>query len=360
MFPYLRLLPVLLSVVLLCLPAKGELKWLDKEYQFGLMKETAGIREGSASFVNVGPGPTYIRNVRTSCGCTKAVFPEGLIEEGDTVTIKFSYNPEGRPGPFAKTIKVFVGEDNKMHVVKIFGTVIGSPETLAATYPYESGPLRFSDRIIAGGDVTYGELKHFFVSMTNQSTDTIHPAVSVTQKPLRAAITPELIPPGELATLAISFNSGDEFDMGNHDYPITLISDTDSRFPEETELSLKVNLKPDLLALNGESLETAPQISVIPPVIEANRHKSSNPLSVRFTIRNLGKSTLIIKRISSPGIKVTPKRYPTRLEPGKKGEAEVSIPASALGDGIFRLPVEISSNDPLHPVVEVRVTGDNH
>lgn len=352
------LLTALMIAVFFPTQSWGEIRWLEKDYDFGLMKEIAGAKTGTARFVNIGPGPTYIRNVRPSCGCTGAEFTEGIIEEGDTAVITFTYNPAGRPGKFDKTIKTFVGEDNKMHVIHIRGTVIGSPETLSANFPYELGPLRYSDRVIPAGNVTYGQTRHYFVSLTNQTADSIRPTVASANAAVATYISPEVIAPGDLGTVAVTLTTRDESELGPHDYAIRLVSDADAQFPEETELTLKVNIEPDLQSLDGVTLENAPQLSVSPDVIEAGRVKAGQPLTVRFTVRNAGGSTLMLRRIYSPRGGVTAKRYPTRLEPGKKGEAEITISPELTVAGTLRVPVEISSNDPLHPVTEIRVVGE--
>lgn len=350
---------VLTAIISLIPPdVHGEIRWLEKDYDFGLMKEIAGPGTGTARFVNLGPGPTYIRNVRPSCGCTGAEFTEGIIEEGDTATITFTYNPAGRPGKFDKTVKTFVGEDNKMHVIHIRGTVIGAPETLAANFPYELGALRFSDRKIAAGNVVYGQSRHYFVSLTNQTADSIRPSVSSESAAIVTAISPDVIPPGDPGTITLLLNTRNEREIGSHDYKIHLVSDTGSRFPEETDLVVSVNIGPDLTNVDGGSLENAPELNITPDVIEAGKVKAGQPLTVRFTIRNTGKSTLQLLRISSPQGGVTAKRYPTRLEPGKKGDAEITISPELTVPGILRIPVEILSNDPLHPVTLIRVAGE--
>lgn len=85
-------------------PAK--VTWLSTHYNYGAFREEEGPRKGSLSFVNSGDAPTFIRNVRPSCGCTAADYPRDMIAPGDTATIEFTYDPARRPGPFDKTIRV--------------------------------------------------------------------------------------------------------------------------------------------------------------------------------------------------------------------------------------------------------------
>ena len=113
---------------------KADVVWLEKDYDFGLMKEEAGPRTGSVRLVNTGPEPVVITGARPSCGCTGVAYPEDPIEPGDTVNFSFTYNPLGRPGKFAKSIRVYIG-DFDMATIRIRGNVLGTPESLTTLYP---------------------------------------------------------------------------------------------------------------------------------------------------------------------------------------------------------------------------------
>lgn len=76
--------------------ARGEIVWLEKEYDFGLMKEEAGPKTGSVRLVNTGPEEAVITGARPSCGCTGVAYPDDPIAPGDTVKFSFTYNPLGR------------------------------------------------------------------------------------------------------------------------------------------------------------------------------------------------------------------------------------------------------------------------
>lgn len=187
--------------------ARSEIRWLNTSYDFGVMKEVAGKQTGEARFYNEGPDTTFISYVRPSCGCTDADYTKGEILPGDTATVTFTYNPAGRPGAFEKSVKVYVGPEKTRHVVKITGTVVGSPATLALHFPIDAGAVRLSTRLIDLGDVAVGTGRHAFVTMVNQTLDSITPTLIVPQG-LSADITPERLGPGDLGTLGIYINSG--------------------------------------------------------------------------------------------------------------------------------------------------------
>ncbi len=220
--------------------ARGEIRWVNTEYDFGVMKEAAGRQTGYARFCNEGPDTTYISYVRPSCGCTDASFTEGLILPGDTATVTFTYNPEHRPGSFEKSVKVYIGPDKERHVVKIRGTVVGTPETLALQYPVEAGPIRLSSRLIDLGDVTVGMGRHAFVTMVNQSMDSITPQLIVPQV-LSADLTPSDLGPGDLGTLGIYINSGGaaSSQTGERQFAVPLIISGDT-----TQILLRAHFLP--------------------------------------------------------------------------------------------------------------------
>ncbi len=66
--------------------ARGEIVWLEKEYDFGLMKEEAGPKTGSVRLVNTGPEEAVITGARPSCGCTGVAYPDDPIAPGDTLS----------------------------------------------------------------------------------------------------------------------------------------------------------------------------------------------------------------------------------------------------------------------------------
>lgn len=187
--------------------ASATIRWLEKSYDFGPMLETGGKRTGAARFVNEGPDTTYIDYVRPSCGCTDADYTQGLILPGDTATVTFTYNPVGRPGIFDKTVKAYIGPQRERHVIRITGTVIGSPETLSLHYPVECGPIRLTERLIDLGEVTVGTGRHAFITIVNQTADTVRPTWKEPQG-LSVLLSPQAIGPGGLATLGIYLNTG--------------------------------------------------------------------------------------------------------------------------------------------------------
>lgn len=223
--------------------AFGEVKFSSNSYDFGILREDDGPVTGNITMVNLGPGPTFIRNVRTTCGCTDASFTEGMIEEGDTAVVSFTYDPDRRPGAFDKHIKVFVGQDNKMHVIRISGRVMASRKTIASYYPDSIGELCLSTLFIDGGELVAGEGKNYFVNLYNPTDHTVRPIVKTSSDALTTAIEPSVIESGATAVLGIYLNSRRDPEPGDHLYEIEICSDADGIFSEIGTVRLKTDLK---------------------------------------------------------------------------------------------------------------------
>lgn len=122
-----KLLLLILIVPLLALAKGPQIKFLETSHEFGNVKEKGGKVRTEFRFVNTGDAPLLILNATASCGCTDPSFQDAPIAPGDTSVIKVSYNPDGRPGEFNKTIVVRSNSiKNATTRLKIKGCVIPS------------------------------------------------------------------------------------------------------------------------------------------------------------------------------------------------------------------------------------------
>ena len=104
------------------------IKFTQEDHNFG------NIPEGpSASydfeFKNIGKVPIIFSDVHGSCGCTVPVWPKEPILPGKSSKVTATYNTQGRPGNFVKTITINSNIGTK--VVKIQGVVEKAPESSA-------------------------------------------------------------------------------------------------------------------------------------------------------------------------------------------------------------------------------------
>lgn len=327
--------------------------WLEESYDFGTFLEANGPQTGRVRFVNSGPEPTIINRVRPSCGCTGESHSEGIIAVGDTATIFFTYNPVGRPGRFEKTVKVFYGEENAMKVIPISGTVIGTPETLSTDYPVEAGALRLSEDRITAGAVNFGKARNLFIRGYNQSNDTIHPAWSCDNPAISIGISTPAVPPGDVVSFSIYFNSRDIRQPGPLTIPVTFRPETGAQ--ESVTIPFVADVLTDSSTISAMAAKNGPRIILAPELLDLGIVRGNKTLHKEIVIINEGNSDLEIKRVycDRDGIKAT--RYPTHIAPGKKFKISLSIDLSKIPDGPSASMLDVYSNDPVHPIKSVRI-----
>lgn len=94
-------------------------------HDFGSIKENGGKVSTTFTITNKGNKPITISNVTASCGCTTPKWTKDPIAPDKKGKIEATYDPKGRPGPFHKTISVYIaGEETEPMQLIITGTVV--------------------------------------------------------------------------------------------------------------------------------------------------------------------------------------------------------------------------------------------
>ncbi len=334
----------------------ADILWLEKDYDFGLMKEEAGPKTGKSRFINNSPEEISITGVRPSCGCTQASYTHDPIAPGDTAVISFTYDPKGRPGRFQKSVRVYVG-DKDTYIIRINGNVLGTPQSLSKLYPIENGALRLSETLVAVGDVTHGTTRHFFINGYNQSSDSITPVITCTNPALSVSASQDRVGPGDIVTYGLYFNSRGIFEMGIVDIPVK-ISVNDGKTENTVTVSLTANVTPDFSRLTKEEVNDGPRCYLLPDRMDLGilKKEAKNP-EFKFVIRNEGKKEMRIMRVYAPSGKLKISRFPTRLNAGKAGEAEGELLLKDIAASPFNIKIEVITDDPLHPVRIFHLVG---
>lgn len=337
------------------------LKWLATEYDFGTIREEAGKAHGSVSFVNAGKEPTVIQRVKSTCGCTGVGYTQGLIAPGDTAVIWFDYNPTGRPGRFEKHVKAYTGIDGDLMSITIKGTVIGAPHSLDSKYPYVAGNMRLSSDVIALGRVMYGTARHEYIHGYNQSADTLHLSWDKLPKYISLGASSLDVPPGDLFTISAYVNTRDGVEIGQLDVPVVLHADFGTH-TDTAAVHVTAQVEPDTSGLTVEQMRNAPVAEVFPTVLDMRQVSGKDKhVDMEFSVRNAGKSPLNIKRVhcaSVPGL-VTVKSMPKTLKPGQMKSVKLKVNTDKLPTGNYKIPIEVVSDDVLHPALKVYLIGTN-
>lgn len=104
-------------------PNAAKINFKEESFNFSEVPEGPQVTH-EFKFVNEGKEPLVLSNVKASCGCTTPSWPKEPILPGKESSIVVTYNTQGRPGPFTKSITVTSNADTPNKVIYIKGEVI--------------------------------------------------------------------------------------------------------------------------------------------------------------------------------------------------------------------------------------------
>lgn len=343
------------GLLTLAATSTAEVVWLETSYNFGLMKEQAGPKQGYARFVNHGPESVTVTEARPTCGCTDASYPEDPVAPGDTAVIRFTYDPTGRPGRFDKSIKVRF-EDGHRVAIRIRGNVLGTPESLAQLYPVDAGALRLSDGKILAGTMNAGKTPSMFLNAYNTLNDSLTVTVHSNEPAMKLKLSENRLGPGDVTTLAMYFDTQAYGKVGPVSFPITIVADSDGQNSQGYDIEFVGQVIPMRKALGAKELAKAPVCDPVPPVVELGT-VSREPRRVELDILNSGRSMLEIQNVwsDSPAVKVN--GFPSQVKKDKTGRISVTFTPSEAVRSPFRIAVKVASNDPVNPLMEINLVG---
>lgn len=93
------------------------------DHDFGVIKEAAGKVSHTFTIDNTGLKPLVITRIIAACGCTTPEYSKEPIAPGKSGSIKVTFDPNGRPGPFVKTVAVYSNGSKGSFTLRIKGIV---------------------------------------------------------------------------------------------------------------------------------------------------------------------------------------------------------------------------------------------
>ncbi|MBC7923661.1 MAG: DUF1573 domain-containing protein [Ferruginibacter sp.] len=119
--------------------AQGDLKFKTDLHDFGTIEE--GVQATyKFEFTNVGTEPVIVSNVQASCGCTTPSWTKEPVLPGKKGEITASYNSNGRPNAFNKTITVTSNAKTPSVVLTLKGVVNPKGAQVTPVVPVKSAP----------------------------------------------------------------------------------------------------------------------------------------------------------------------------------------------------------------------------
>ncbi len=222
--------------------AQGVLKFEEDKHDFGMIDEgLQAVQE--FQFTNTGNAPVILSDVRASCGCTTPSWTKEPIAPGAKGSIKASYNSEGRPGNFVKSITVTSNATEASKVLYIKGIVDPKKEkpTFTADQLKASPKAAIDKATYSFGKLEKGQKASakFTIKNTGKTPLTLT-SVQAACNCITHKLDKEAVPAGKSAILEITY--GPTYDGKNTDI-VTIITND-------------LNKSRQVITLNADVVET--------------------------------------------------------------------------------------------------------
>jgi hypothetical protein len=337
--------------------AKTTMKLSGTEHDFGTFKEEAGRQTFDFIITNSGKDPLVIQNVVASCGCTTPEWTRQPIAAGGTGKVTAIYDPQGRPGPFNKTLTVYANTQPEVTVLTIKGEVTPHEKTVEELYTFPVGAIRFESNHLAFTNVKKTEKKIRVMKLINTSTAPVKVEFDQVPAHLSLKISPETLKPGESGLVEGTYDATKNQNWGNVSDVVRMKLNGTPQ--ENIYYYISANLVEDFSSLSKEELANAPVFKLETPSVDLGKINGSTQNDMEFKFKNEGKRDLIIRYVR-PTCGCTAVQQGTQgagIKPGETSSIKASFNSGSYS-GKVQKTIYVYTNDPKNSEVVLMINAD--
>ena len=324
-------------------------------HDFGKINEADGRVTTTFTLKNEGMTPLVLSNVRASCGCTTPTWTHEPIEPGQTGEITVTYNPNGRPGRFQKTVTVTSNATEPSAKLYIKGEVIPKPAT-EKTYAVKMGDLSLSRKTINYGSLVQGTPKTLEIEYANQTDKeiTVEILMSENDSYIIPNVTLKTVAPKQTGKLQFALQTDQCPLLGPVTAKAYVVVNGKREISSTYEITLSANIKEDFSRLTVEERQQAPIVNVVRD-IDLGTIAKGKKVSTKLAVSNVGINPLIIRRVVVTDSNVRVSEPKAAIKAGRKLELKLDVEANMDAAQYARV-ITLITNDPQTPVINIKVS----
>lgn len=347
-----------MALVAVAMMAQQAVITFDKtEHDFGKINEADGKVTTIFTFKNEGMEPLVLSNVRASCGCTTPKWPRQPVEPGQTGEITVTYNPNGRPGRFTKTVTITSNATEPTTRVTIKGEVIPKPAKPVDNYPVKMGELSLKSREANFGKVNDHTTKTLEIEYANQTDHEITVALLPAKgqdKYLDAIVTLANVKANETGKVQIALTTENANVYGPVEGSFVVVVNGKQDFSDAFKIIATAEVEEDFSSLTPEDHRNAPILDVAATVNLGNI--AAGKVGKRtVNLTNVGADPLKIRRVLNNSKDLRAGISKSELKNGKSAQLKLEVPTAGLEAGAYSRQITLITNDPAKPKFIVTV-----
>ncbi len=332
----------------------ADIQFEKMDHSFGKINEEAGPAVFNFRFTNTGNAPLIIQGVEASCGCTTPEWSQEPILPGKGGFIKVSYNPEQRPGAFAKSITVNANVPKSPRVLTISGEVIPRALSISDLYPVDFGNLRMSSNELSFVRIKNNEVKTDTLPFYNPGTSRVSIGFKIIPPHITIKTVPEIIQSKTKGYFLITFDATKKGEYGFSTNRIYLSFNGENKY--DNALKVSATIEEDFSKLSTSDLASAPHIEYNTRIFDFGEIPEGKKVDYTFEIMNKGKRDLVIRSVTASCGCTTGQPASNVIPPGGKTQMKVTFDSDEKV-GMQNKIITVISNDPGHSTTILRVTG---
>ena len=321
------------------------------DHDFGKINEADGKVTTVFTFKNEGMEPLVLSNVRASCGCTTPKWPRQPIEPGQTGEITVTYNPNGRPGRFTKTVTITSNATEPTTRVTIKGEVVPKPAKPVDKYPVKMGELSLKQKEVNFAKLLNTATKTYEIEYANQTDHDITVAIVPAkgqEKYLDAVVTLANVKPQETGKVQIALTPETANIFGPIEGSFLIVVNGKQVATDEYKIIVRADIDEDFSTLSAEDHRNAPILDVAATVNMGNI--AAGKVGKRtVSLTNVGADPLKIRRVLNNNKELKATYNKSELKNGKSAQLKLEVPTAGLQAGAYSRQLTLITNDPAKP-----------
>jgi Protein of unknown function (DUF1573). len=332
-------------------------------HNFGRIKEDGGLVSHSFEIKNTGDRPLVITRVSVSCGCTRPKWSKEPIQPSATTEVIVTYDPNGRPGYFNKTMQIHSNAEESRFTLSVRGRVEPKFVPPPIVYNYSVGNLNMHTKTVAFDSIAYNNKGEGLSEVVKVQNDGEVPLTILWGKIppyLSIAANPKELNSDEAGEIIISIDATNIKSKGRLTATVPFWVKAEGQEPVENKLNVSANIIDDFSKLSQSEKDNSPIVMLSTTEIDYGKLSGGNRGRVvrTFDITNRGKTPLTIYSVTSDDEAITISGGRKEIRPNATATFRVAIQARNLNVGLLDSSINIVCNAPNTPVSIIKVTAE--
>lgn len=327
---------------------KAKIEFEKTSHNFGTISENGGKVTYNFVFKNTGNTPLILTNVRAGCGCTVPEWNRQPVAPGTSGSIKVSFNPQGRPGSFVKSVTVNSNSSTPVISLTLRGNVSRKPMGPYDAYKYTAGPLRLTTSNINFGAIKHTDVAEKNIELINTDTKPVQISFSTPVPNIRTTPTPTTLKKGEKGKITLTYDATAKEEWGFITAPVEINVDGQ----KVGQITVAVHINEDFSSYEGNH-EKAPVAVFSEESVQLENLAKNSTQTHDFYIQNSGKSDLIIRKTKPSDSNTSIHLAKNIIKPGKKTKATITFETGNTPK--TTKIIQFITNDPKNTVINYRL-----